>query len=408
MQVGSRESLAPLRERSFRLMWLAHSTSVIGDQIAPIAVAFAVLDLTGSPSDLGLALAARTLPMVLFVLIGGVWADRMARNRLMLASDLGRFATQGLLALLLLAGAAEIWHVFVLQALNGAATAFYRPAATGLTPSTVSAENLPRANALLAFTNSGAQVLGPVIAGVLVATVGPGWGLAADAGTFALSALFLSRIVLAHRVMAAGTATFLADLRGGWDAVRSRTWLWLIIVLFAVFQILVLATFFVLGPVVADRELGGAAAWAAIMTAWGVGAVAGAVVGLRVDPERPLVACNLIILLVVPPMVLLGVAAPVWIIAVAAAGGGMGMSLAGVIYETAFQRHVPQEVLSRAAAWDWMGSTALRPLGYAAVGPVAVAVGVGVTLQVAGLLTVVLMLGSIAVPAIRLLGRRPE
>jgi hypothetical protein len=189
--------------------------------------------------------------------------------------------------------------------------------------------------------------------------------------------------------------------------VVSRTWLWLMIVLFALFQILVLATFFVLGPVMADRELGGAGAWAAIMTAWGVGAVAGAALGLRFDPERPLLACNAIVILVVPAMVLLGMGAPTWAIAVAASGAGLAMSLGGVIYDTAFQRHVPDDVLSRAAAYDWMGSMALRPLGYAVVGPVAAAIGVGATLEVAGALTAVLMAGSLAVPAIRDLGRHP-
>src|SRR5687768_15762800 len=128
-------------------MFLAHSTSVVGDQIAPIAVAFAVLELTGSPTDLGLALAARTVPMVLFVLAGGVWADRLPRHRLMMASDLGRLVTQGFLAFLLIAGMAEIWMLIALQALNGTATAFYNPAATGLTPATVSPHNLQRANA---------------------------------------------------------------------------------------------------------------------------------------------------------------------------------------------------------------------------------------------------------------------
>jgi MFS family permease len=250
-------------------------------------------------------------------------------------------------------------------------------------------------------------VLGPAIAGVLVATVGPGWGLAADAATFAASALFLSRIELAPRLARAVSGAFLAELRGGWDAVRSRTWLWLIIALFAVFQVLVLATLFVLGPVVAERDLGGPGAWAAIMTAWGIGAVIGAVVGMRVDPARPLVACNLIVLLVVAPMFLLGFAGPVWAITLAGAAGGFGMSLAGVIYETAFQRHVPDEVLSRVAAYDWMGSTALRPLGYAAVGPLAVAVGVGATLLAAAGITVALMLGSLLVPAIRALTRDP-
>lgn len=248
---------------------------------------------------------------------------------------------------------------------------------------------------------SAAQVLGPVVAGVLVATVGSGWAIAADAATFALSALFLSQVRLPERVGAAARETFVRELRGGWDAVRSRTWLWAMIVLLALFQVLVLATFFVLGPVIADRDLGGAAAWAAIMTGWGVGAVLGAVAGLRVQFERPLVACNLVILLVVPPMVLLGAGASTAVVAVAAVGAGLGMSLAGVLYETAMQENVPDAVLSRVAAYDWMGSTALRPLGYAVVGPIAVVVGVGATLQVAGILTAILMLASLAVPAVR-------
>jgi MFS family permease len=400
------EMVAPLRERPFRLVFLAQAFSVLGDQIAPIAVTFAVLELTGSASDLGLALAARTLPLVLFVLAGGVWADRMSRHRLMMISDLGRLASQGLLALLLVTGAAEIWHVIALQAVNGAATAFFRPASTGLTPATVSAANLQRANALLSLTVSGAQVLGPVVAGVLVATVGPGWGIAVDAATFGASALFLSRIRLPERVAVRGS--FFGDLRGGWDAVRSRTWLWVMIVLLAGFQILVLATFFVLGPVIAERDLSGAASWAIIIGAWGGGAVVGAIAGMRWHFERPLVACNLVIVLVVPPMLLMAAGASTAVVALAAAGAGFSMSLGSVVYETAMQQHVPDDVLSRVAAYDWMGSTALRPLGYAAVGPVAAVAGVGTTLGAAGILTAILMLGSLSLRPIRELHAAPD
>jgi MFS family permease len=399
------EMIAPLRERPFRLLFFAQATSMVGDQIAPIAVAFAVLDLTGSASDLGLALAARTLPLVVFVLAGGVWADRVSRHRLMMLSDIGRLVTQGLLAALLIAGVAEVWEVIVLQAANGTATAFFRPASTGLTPATVKPENLQNANALILFTLSAAQVLGPAIGGALVATLGAGWGIAADAGTFAASAVFLSRIRLPDRVETPD-ASFLSDLRGGWDAVRARTWLWVMILLFALFQVLVLATFFVLGPVIADRDLGGAGAWAFITGGWGAGAVLGALAGMRLRFDRPLVACNTVVILVVPPMLLMAVGASTAAVAVAAVGAGFGMSLGSVIYETAFQENVPDEVLSRAAAYDWMGSTALRPLGYAAVGPLATQVGVGTTLGAAGVATVAVMLGSLAVPSIRELRAR--
>lgn len=397
----AREAIGPLRERPFRLLLVARATSLLGDQIAPIALAFAVLDLTGSASDLGLALAARTLALVVFVLAGGVWADRLSRHRLMMASDLGRLASQGLLAALLVGGIARIWEVVALQAVNGAATAFFRPAATGLTPATVAAHDVQRANALLTFTDSASQVLGPVVAGVLVVSLGPGWGIAADAATFAVSALCLGGIRLPPRERTGARLSFLADLRGGWDAVRSRTWLWLSTLLFAMFQLLVLPTFFVLGPVISERDLGGAAAWAAITAAWGAGAVVGAIGAMAIRFARPLVACNLTASLVVPAMVFLAAGSSTVVVAAAAVGAGIAISYASVIYETVIQQSVPEAVLSRVAAYDWMGSTALRPLGYAAVGPIAAVVGTGATLSFAGALTAALLIGSISIPAIR-------
>jgi MFS family permease len=399
MRVG--ELVAPLRERAFRWLFLARSTSIVGDQIAPIAVTFAVLDLTGSASDLGLALAARTLAFVVFVLIGGVWADRVSRYRLMMASDVGRFLSQGLLAVLLIAGVAEVWEVVLLQGVNGAATAFFRPAANGLTPATVSPANLQRANSLLTFTDSAAQIFGPALAGVLIVLAGPGWGIMADAATFAVSALFLAQLRLPKGGAAPAGASFISDLRTGWHEVRSRTWLWVMIVLGALFQVLVLATFMVLGPVVADRDLGGAGAWSLISGAMGVGAVLGAVGGMRFRFSRPLVASNLTITLTALPMLLLAGGASTWAVAVAAIGAGYGMSFFAIIYETTLQEQIPDEVLSRVASYDWMGSTALRPLGLAAVGPIAVAVGVGTTLSVSAVAIVALLVGSLAIPAVR-------
>jgi predicted MFS family arabinose efflux permease len=403
--VRARELIAPLRERPFRLMFGAQATSVLGDWIAPLAIAFAVLELGGSPADLGLALAARTLPLVVFSLAGGVWADRLPRHRLMLAADAGRFLSQALLAGLLLSGSAEVWHVIALQAVGGSATAFFRPAATGLTPATVRPEHLQQANALLSLTIASAQVVGPAIAGVLVATSGAGWAVAADAATFAVSGLLLSRIALPPRAAPAARRTFWDELREGWAAVRERTWLWVSIVLFAVAQLLVLAPFFVLGPVVAHEELGGAAAWALIASAEGAGALIGALIALRVRPRRPLVASNLSLLLVIPPMVLLGAGSPAVAVAAATVGMGVALALSVVLWETTLQEHVPEALLSRVSAYDWMGSTALRPLGYAIVGPVAAAVGVGATLEVAAALTAVCLLASLAVPDIRGLTR---
>jgi MFS family permease len=146
---GFGESFAPLRERPFRLLFSAHAISVFGDMVVPVALAFAVLDLTGSATDLGLVLTARLLPMVVFMLAGGVWADRMPREALMIGSSLVRLVTQAALGLLLLHGSAEIWEIVVLQAVHGAATAFFRPASTGIVPQTVSAPRLQQANAMM-------------------------------------------------------------------------------------------------------------------------------------------------------------------------------------------------------------------------------------------------------------------
>jgi MFS family permease len=216
----------PLRERAFRLLFLGQSFSVLGNAIAPIALAFAVLEAGGSATELGLVLAAQSIPTVLFLLAGGVFADRLPRRAVMVGADLVRGGTQATLAALLLTGDAELWHFYALQAANGVATAFFYPASGGLVPETVPAGRLQQANALLSLSRSGGQLTGPAVAGALVATVGPAWGLVADAATFLLSAWFLALMPLAAHSRAS-IEPFLRELREGWQEFRSRTWLWL-------------------------------------------------------------------------------------------------------------------------------------------------------------------------------------
>ena len=405
--MGLPDLLGALRERDFRLQFCAQATSLIGDNIVPVALAFAVLDLTGSASDLGIVLAARTLPLVVFVLAGGVWADRLPRHVLMLSSDLGRAVSQGVLAALLITGRATVWEIVVLQAVNGTATAFFRPASTGLTPHTVSAERLQQANALLYFTLSIASIVGPALAGVLVATIGSGWAIAVDAATFAVSAAFLLQLRVPPRIVAA-RESFFAELAGGWREVRSRTWLWVCIVDFAFFQILFLSTFFVLGPEISKHSLGGAGAWALIVSAMGVGSVLGSLLGLRYHPARPLFVAHLVILGVAPSLLLLGLRAPAILVAIATVPTGLAMQFANTVYETAMQQHVPDQALSRVAAYDWMGSTVLRPIGYVVVGPLAAVIGNRATLLGSAALMVGAELATLMVPSVRNLPRRPR
>ena len=170
MNVDSR--LGPLAEPQFRLLYAGQAVSLLGDALVPVALAFAVLDLTGSATDLGLVLAAQILPLALFLLAGGVWADRLPRQLVMLASDLVRCAVQAVLAALLLSGRAQLWELIVTAAIYGVAEAFFRPASTGLIPATVSPGRLQQANALLGMTTNGAWILGPALAGILVVPVG--------------------------------------------------------------------------------------------------------------------------------------------------------------------------------------------------------------------------------------------
>jgi MFS family permease len=388
-------------EGEFRWLFWARATSLLGDGIAPVALAFAVLDLTGSATDLGFVLAARTLPMVVFLLAGGVWADRIPRQRLMMISDIGRFATQGTVAALLLTGSAQIWEIVALQILNGTATAFFNPASTGLTPQTVSRERLQQANALISLVSSTLGIAGPVMAGVLVATAGPGWALAVDSATFVGSAFFLFKLKLPATVTPLIRTRFLAQLSEGWREVRSRQWVWVSILDFMAIQLFFLPSFLVLGPLIAKTSLGGASAWAAIAAASGAGAVVGDLLSFRYRPRRPLLSMVCLFTLGLPTLVVLGFEAATVIIAPAAVLFGIGNSIANTLWFTALQQGVPEQALSRVSSYDWMGSTVLRPVGYAIVGPVAAMIGVRETLIGAALATGIAQVATLLAPSIR-------
>jgi predicted MFS family arabinose efflux permease len=386
-----------LRLRDFRRVFWAQAISTVGDFFVPVAISFAVLDLTGSVSDLGLVLFARILGQVLLFLAGGVWADRLPRQQVMVASHVVRFFSQGLLGILLVSGHAQVWQLVALQLVHGAATGVFRPAASGLTPQLVPSEQLQAANGLMYLTLSIGGIVGPAAGGVLVATAGAGWALIADALTFAVAAVLLARLRplgYARRPR----ESFRQELAGGWREVRSRTWLWASIVDFAAFQMIYLATIMVLGPLVAKQSLGGAGAWATILVAFSFGTLLGNAWAIRLRPRRPLIFAWSIILLSGPSLVLLAFAAPVWAIALTETASGLSIGVAGTLWETTLQRNVPREALSRVSSYDWMGSTVLRPLGLVIVGPIATVVGVEETLLAAFALTMVSSLTLLVIP----------
>jgi len=392
--------------REFRLLFGAQAVSWLGDRMVPIALAFAVLELGGSASAVGIVLACGMLPMVGSLLIGGVVADRVSRRAVMVTADLVRLVTQGAIAALLIAGEAEIWMLAALAGLTGAASGFFNPASTGLLPAIVPPERLQEANGVRATAMSGGEIAGPAVAGVLIAAAGPGWALAIDAATFAISAAFLARLRLPERVPRAASS-FLADLREGWGVFRSLTWVWTFVA-WAAFGNLLWGAWSVLGPVIAERELGGAAAWGTVLAAMGVGALLGGIVALRARPRRPLVLASLTVGLFAAPLAFLAAGAPVALLAVGALLGGTAMMLGNSIWESTLQRYVPAESLSRVSAYDWFGSMAFQPLGLAIWGPIAALIGISASLWVAAALMAASTAALLALPAIRELQAEPQ
>lgn len=399
------KGLLVLRQRGFRLLFFGQAVSVFGDRMVAVALAFAVLGLGGSASAVGLVLASGMVALVGALLIGGVVADRTSRRAVMVSADLVRLTSQGAMAALLIAGAADVWMLAVLAGITGAATGFFNPASTGLLPTLVAPEHLQQANGLRATAMSAGEILGPLVAGVLVASASAGWALAIDAVTFGISAVLLSQLRLPAGI-ARAAPSFLADLKEGWDAFRSRTWVWTLVA-FVAFGNMLWGAWSALGPVVADRDLGGAAAWGTVLAAMGVGALGGSLVATQAKPRRPLVVFALTGAAFSVPLAFLAAGAPVPVLALGALLSGGAMMLGNSVWESTLQRHIPTESLSRVSAYDWFGSFAFYPLGLAIWGPIAGAVGFGASLWVAFALQIATALALLAVPDIRRLSTTP-
>jgi MFS family permease len=393
------DQLAALRHTNYRRLFVGQLFSFLGDQMTPVAITFAILDRGGRAGQVGAVLAAGTATMVAFLLLGGAVADRLPRRRVMLTADLLRLAAQGGAAALLFLGGWALWELVVLEAVWGTGAAFFTPAFTGLMPQLLSGEPLVQGNALMNLSRSLGSVMGPALAGVLVGAAGPGSAVAIDAGTFLVSAIMLARLQVS--AVATGSSNrLLTDLREGWDEFRARSWLWAIVGEFSIWHLLVFAPVIVLGAVVAKAHLGGAEAWGAIMSAFGAGSIVGGIIALHARPRRPLRSGTFATLGFVPLPALLAARAPVVAIAAVAVVGGAGFALFGVWWDTTLQREVPSAVLSRVSSYDWFGSVALLPVGYAIAGPLADIFTVRITLFAGTVIMLALVLAVLAVPSV--------
>jgi MFS family permease len=400
--------LSVLREGHLYRLVLAQLASTVGDLMVLAALPFAVLSIGGSIAQVGVALAAQAVVLAALLLLGGVGGDRHARRSIVIAADLFRFASQAIVAALLISGHAEFWQLIAAQAVLGAGGAFFMPAMHGLISQAVRPENLRKANALRSMAASIGSVAGPAIAVAVLAIAGPGWAFAADAASFLVSAALLAKVsVPVPSATLRRASSVRHDLAAGWREFRRTTWVWVIVTEFAVLNSLVFAPFFVFGPTVSADSLGGPAAWAAILAALGAGELVGALVAMAWNPSRPLLAATLAVSLWAAPLLLLATLAPVGLIAASAAAAGASLAIFGALWETILQTRVPLPLRSRLSSYDLLGSFALIPLGYMLGSLEQELFGAGPGLIAAAAVIAVATFAVIAVPSVREL-RSPQ
>ncbi|HEX7996339.1 MAG TPA: MFS transporter [Streptosporangiaceae bacterium] len=401
----ARGKLAVLRDQDFRRFYVGYATSLLGSAMATVAVTFAVLGNGGSAADLGYVFAAGVIPQVLFMLGGGVLADRLGRRKVMLGADAARLGAQGVLAWALLVAVPPVWLIVVLSAVLGTGEAFFTPALGGLTPAITPRDKLVDANAMLGIAQSAAKVIGPALSGVLIGFTQPGVVIAIDAATFGISLFSLA--LLRVPAISPGTRSPWRDFIEGWQQFRAQTWLGVITVQFALFNLLTWGPFLLLGPLLAHEYLGGARAWGTVTAAMALGSVLTglALVGRR--PRRPLIAAVVGSYGYAAPCLMLSLHLPLYAVAAGACAAGAGSATFSTYFATVLQQRVPPEALARVTAFDLTGAYALGSAGFVVIGPVAAIVGPGRLLGFAAAYTALSSTVVLSLRAIRSI-RQPE
>jgi MFS family permease len=364
-----------LREQSFRLLFTSQLLSAVGDTVASVAVPFAIIALGGGAGDIGLVLGARAVPLVLFLLVGGVWSDRMSRRTVMIASDAVRAGCQATFATILLLGVGGVPAIVAITFVYGTAEAFFRPALSGILPQSVSPERLQEAYGLIAMTPAVGMLAGGILGGTAVALISPAGAIALDAATFAVAIVLLAFARFRAVALAQPGRSFIADLREGWDAFRRRSWLVVVVVGESFYALLVMPAIFVAGPLVAEEYLDGATSYAAIVSAFGLGFVTGGLIVARLKPRRPLVLAYAVTLPFVGTFIALSVPAPTAVIAACAWVGGTVIIISGSLLETTITRQVTPDLRSRVGSFRALGSQVCQPIGFAIAGGIIAGIG---------------------------------
>ena len=401
-----RDAFAPLRERNFAWYYASRFSNTLGSMMASIALTFAVLDLTDSASALGQVLAARTVPMVIFLLFGGVIADRFPRTLILQLSNLLSAATQGLVAYLVISGQAELWMIIVLEIANGTVSAVSFPAMSSMVPQLVRRDQLQSANALLSLSRGGLTIVGPTIGALLVVTVGSGWALAVDALTWFVAAVLMLPMKIPARAPRAERTSTMVELREGWTLFRTTTWLWVVVLAFSALNMIHTGAWFTLGPAVAKGTIG-EQGWGFVLSAESVGLVLMTVVLLRVRMRRPLLYGMLGCSLMAVPMVVLGIEPHLVLLIATTLVAGAGIEVFSIAWNLAMQENIEEAQLSRAYSYDALGSFVAMPVGQLLYGPLGEAFGYREVLLWSGVAYAAIALLTLSSRSVRTMERQP-
>lgn len=404
---GWGRDLALFRDPVFTLFFGTRTLGTLGSSFAPVALAFSVLHLPhGTPQLLSIVLAAEAIPMVGLMLVGGVIADRVPRSRVLRAGLLLSAAAFVLLGLMMLSGWTPLAALVAAAALSGTGIALIYPALTGLIPEILPARHLQAGNALLGMARNGAQILGLVSSGALVALVGGAWSLVAGGALFGVAAL-LSTALPVRAVRTGGLAAggLLGDLREGWREFVSHEWLWVVVVEWSLMVLFFAAAHGVIGPVIANDELGGAVPWSWILAGEATGTLLGGLVAMRWRPRRPILAAVLANTITLPvPFLCLGLGAPLAVDIATMAAAGFGFGVFAVMWATTMQLRVRPEALSRVSSYDALGSLLFQPVGLLIGGPATVLLGARTAMLACGIALVVVCLVPLASRDVRTVG----
>jgi len=377
-------------ERQARIYLTGAALSYIGTAIVPVAMSFAVLDAGHGAGGLGIVLAAQTVPTIILVLLGGIAGDRWSRRGIMIRADFLRALAQAVLAIYLISGHVSLAFMVVVSTLIGVGNAFFQPASGGFLTEIVAREELGRTNGLLRTANALAMVIGPAFGGAVVAVIGPGWGIALDAMSYIASALCLLSISAPAKPAQAAPArnSVRRELIEAWEALRGTRWLFLVVAQYGALNMLAIAPFNVIAPVVLSKASmglgGGAGAWGTLLSAIGVGAVFGASVSARRQPRRMLLGIEASASILSAPILLLAMNAPFPLVVLGGVLFGVGAAMLSVLTITAIQKEVAPSMLSRIMSMVQLANIGLLPLGYVLAGPTLKFLGAGDSLALSG------------------------